>query len=309
MVLEFRVELQGFSKDHKILGRTRMSFTFGFQLEEEDGEKGDRSSFQSTPELTSGTLKECPPPPLPAREVTVSFSEVPQPTATSGLTLEGGEVLSYVTCPESKCLEGSTSESDLIPNVYEGGMKIWECSVDLVQYLSEIAYPWTGKNVLELGCGAGLPGILALTKGAGKIHFQDYNEEVLQTVTIPNVSLNRGTGVDAARCKFFAGDWSGVQKLLTEEFKSTSDKYDVILTSETIYNTASYQKLHDLMKSVLAPNGTVYLAAKTHYFGVGGGTRLFEEFLRKEDVFSSEVCKVYSEGVNREILKIEMKKS
>ncbi|CAH1232745.1 histidine protein methyltransferase 1 homolog [Branchiostoma lanceolatum] len=283
-----------------------MSFTFGFQITEEDGEEGD-SSCQNTGEL-HGT-QECPPPPLPAKEISMSFSEVQQPATTSQLRLEGGEVLSYITSPESKSLEASTSESDLIPSVYEGGMKIWECSVDLVQYLSEIALSWAGLMVLELGCGAGLPGILALTKGAERIHFQDYNEEVLQNVTIPNVVLNTGAGLDAARCRFFGGDWGGVQELLTEESESTNNKYDVILTSETIYNTDSYQKLHDLMKSVLAPHGTVYLAAKTHYFGVGGGTRLFEEFLQKEGVFQSEVCKVYSEGVNREILKIEMKKS
>ncbi|KAI8504863.1 Histidine protein methyltransferase 1 [Branchiostoma belcheri] len=286
-----------------------MSFTFGFQIDDEDREEGDvTSSCQSSKLELSGTT-ECPPPPLPAKEIPVSTSELLQPAATSQLRLDTGEVLSYVTAPQSKSLEASTSESDLVPNVYEGGMKIWECSVDLVEYLSEIALSWTSLKVLEVGCGAGLPGILALTKGAEKVHFLDYNEEVLRNVTIPNVVLNAGTDLDASKCQFFAGDWSSVQKLLTEESESTNDKYDVILTSETIYNTDSYQKLHDLMKSTLAPRGTIYLAAKTHYFGVGGGTRLFEEFVRKEDVFRSEVSKVYSEGVNREILKIERKKS
>ena len=32
----------------------------------------------------------------------------------------------------------SEKKSDLIPLVYEGGLKIWECSVDLVKYLMEI---------------------------------------------------------------------------------------------------------------------------------------------------------------------------
>ncbi|XP_019646721.1 PREDICTED: histidine protein methyltransferase 1 homolog [Branchiostoma belcheri] len=307
-----------------------MSFTFGFQIHDEDREEGDVTSSCQTSKVELPDTTECPPPPLPAKEIPVSPSELLQPAATSQLRLDGGKVLSYVTAPQSKSLEASTSESDLVPNVYEGGMKIWECSVDLVEYLSEIALSWAGLKVLEIGCGAGLPGILALTKGAEKVHFLDYNEEVLRNVTIPNVVLNAGTDLDATRCRFFAGDWSSVQKLLTEESKCANDltkesnsksgnkmteesksneKYDVILTSETIYNTDSYQKLHDLMKSTLAPHGTIYLAAKTHYFGVGGGTRLFEEFVRKEDVFRSEVSKVYSEGVNREILKIEIKKS
>ena len=35
-------------------------------------------------------------------------------------------------------------------------MKIWECSLDLVKYLSETVADLHGKKVLELGCGAGL---------------------------------------------------------------------------------------------------------------------------------------------------------
>ena len=48
----------------------------------------------------------------------------------------------------------------------QGGLKIWECSEDLVQYLHECKYSFGGKLVLELGCGAGLPGLFALKHGA-----------------------------------------------------------------------------------------------------------------------------------------------
>ena len=34
-------------------------------------------------------------------------------------------------------------------------MKIWECCLDLVQYLHEEKINFSGKRVLELGCGAG----------------------------------------------------------------------------------------------------------------------------------------------------------
>ena len=54
------------------------------------------------------------------------------------------------------------NNSDLIPSVYEGGLKIWECSVDLVGYLMESGIGFEGKRVLEIGCGAGLPGILTV---------------------------------------------------------------------------------------------------------------------------------------------------
>ena len=56
----------------------------------------------------------------------------------------------------------SSEATDLLPGQYEGGLKIWECSEDLVSYLSlSTAEVLRGKKVLELGCGAGLPGLLA----------------------------------------------------------------------------------------------------------------------------------------------------
>ena len=55
-----------------------------------------------------------------------------------------------------------------------GGLKVWECSIDLVRYLQEADIPLENSRVLELGCGAGLPGIYAAKKGAAAVHFQDY---------------------------------------------------------------------------------------------------------------------------------------
>ena len=69
-------------------------------------------------------------------------------------------------------LELSNScHSDLIPGVYEGGLKVWECALDLVEYLAESDIDFSGMRVLELGCGAGLPAIFALIRGAREVHF------------------------------------------------------------------------------------------------------------------------------------------
>ena len=212
----------------------------------------------------------------------------------------------------------SEKQSDLIPLVYEGGLKIWECSVDLVKYLMETGLEFKGKRVLEIGCGAGLPGIFALLKGA-EVDFQDYNEDVIQYVTIPNVLMNldrlrENTNYESdlpsfdlkeiasKRCRFFSGDWGSVVDIINP--KSVKEMtYDVILTSETIYEVNSHVKLYHFIKSHLKkPNGVVYVAAKTHYFGVGGGTRSFEKLVKTDGVFHISACMVSSVGVKREIL-------
>lgn len=54
-----------------------------------------------------------------------------------------------------------------------GGLKVWECSVDLVNYLCSSDIALRGLRVLELGCGAALPALYAYSQGAN-VTFQDY---------------------------------------------------------------------------------------------------------------------------------------
>lgn len=97
--------------------------------------------------------------------------------------------------PADEVLMGSTNE-DLRAAQYEGGLKSWECTYDLVGYLSK-NIPKTEK-VMELGCGTGIPSIYTLqqrllsnrkseAKDPLKLILCDYNESVLRLVTAPNM--------------------------------------------------------------------------------------------------------------------------
>ncbi|KAL5521496.1 hypothetical protein ACEPAF_2244 [Sanghuangporus sanghuang] len=107
--------------------------------------------------------------------------------------------------------------SDLVPGVYEGGLKTWECSLDLVDYLSGLNLEKVegvgvgsvacvrGKRVIEIGCGTAIPSLYLLhvlfshpqnissgsDAGAAwtELVLQDYNDLVLRLVTFPNVLL------------------------------------------------------------------------------------------------------------------------
>ena len=52
-------------------------------------------------------------------------------------------------------------------------MKLWECCRDLVTFLDG-AGSLAGQHVLELGCGAAIPAIFCLLRGAETVTVQDY---------------------------------------------------------------------------------------------------------------------------------------
>lgn len=249
---------------------------------------------------------------------------------------------------EEKILTRSAEQrSDLISGVYEGGLKMWECTYDLLELIEKEGQTFTGKAVLDLGCGAGLLGILALKRGARQVHFQDYNSTVIEQLTVSNVIINLGDDDDddedsddqqggkgggkikakqdlkedipppkkrtidvsqhplLAKCRFFSGDWSAFLDLLIKEDKPP--KFDIILTSETIYNTAYYPALHETLENLLAPDGLVYLATKSHYFGVGGGLHLFETFVEQKGIFSLNPLWDGEEGLQRHVVVLRFK--
>ena len=82
------------------------------------------------------------------------------------------------------------NNTDIIPGKYEGGLKVWECSIDLCNYLAEqlqqqqhhdfsvdqIAIQNAlkrGGKTIELGCGHGLPACMILKAIMNKSHVND----------------------------------------------------------------------------------------------------------------------------------------
>lgn len=103
---------------------------------------------------------------------------------------------------EFNILIGETGE-DLRNGVYEGGLKSWECSFDMISKLKDtkiIENLLSSKskfNVIELGCGTSLPTLYILRKIFAQssnepisIILSDYNFDVLRLVTLPNILLN-----------------------------------------------------------------------------------------------------------------------
>uniref|UniRef100_A0A0R3RMX8 Endonuclease/exonuclease/phosphatase n=1 Tax=Elaeophora elaphi TaxID=1147741 RepID=A0A0R3RMX8_9BILA len=88
---------------------------------------------------------------------------------------------------------------------------------------------------------------------------------------------------------------------------ATLKGFDVVLTSETIYNEEHYGVLHDLFDVVLPSDGLVLLAAKMFYFGVGGNIPSFLEYVKTRGVFDTYICWSSECNVPRKIIQLTRK--
>ncbi len=65
-----------------------------------------------------------------------------------------------------------SSDRDVVSGVIEGGFTVWEGTRHLLQHLKKLDIDFSGKRVIDLGCGAGLLGLYALMRGASHVAFQ-----------------------------------------------------------------------------------------------------------------------------------------
>lgn len=181
--------------------------------------------------------------------------------------------------------------TDLAPNVYEGGFKTWECSVDLSSLLldrgprKDIDELVRCDGVVELGAGSALPTLTlfqhCLKNGIPQTFtLTDYNASVLRLVTLPNLILTWAATTSPPLIDLSAepsGDLENIPALLPEFLaglaasriqlsfisgpwgqtlasllpESAPDMGSLILASETIYSPASTTAFVDLLIHLL----------------------------------------------------------
>lgn len=220
-----------------------------------------------------------------------------------------------------------SGDEDVRKNVYEGGLKIWEGTNDLLEVLSQPEFlnqEFKGGKVMELGCGAGIPSCYLLYNAIKaslpcKFVFSDYNFAVLQLLTMPNAVLawlaaTKHSSMDVENSEvvisvdlinemledlatrnieieFVGGAWG-------ERFTQlTQCDYDLVLASETIYSLDTIGDFTNVLcRALKAGSGKALVAAKRVYFGVGGGIVEFERLLSNRSVSYKTVLERGSVG-------------
>lgn len=342
-----------------------MSFNFGFDVEEGvDSIAGPTSSSsKAAQDAPSQASSAAPRPPgrryrlkemldgLPER-ISYSTISIPQLNSqSSSNTAEASplqlprrdlfdarfQILSEDVDETSTGSVQVNSESDLVPGVYEGGLKTWECSLDLVGILTTYKSNQHHDRVVELGCGTALPTVCYLLRlllqdedkeGATKpvqLHLCDFNETVLNLVTLPNLLLAYAfaqavkeqkpfatTGdVDltpeflsefetalrrrSVEIFFHSGPWEKLSLDDDSSWEMKSNAKTLVLTSETTYSLSGIESLLDVIKSLTeastASGGEVtsLIATKEYYFGLGGGVVAFLNALQEDAVKDGSV--------------------
>ena len=266
---------------------------------------------------------------LPADSLLAPLLQV-QSTVTAGVDSTFDKILHDI----------DHQKTDIIPGVYEGGLQVWECSLDLCYYLArhfDEIFANNATSVLELGCGHGLPACLVLREGLERkrnisVMFTDYNDFVLQGVTLSNIVLNTQgmlstkneldtTIVD--KVILGAGDWLDMSNQLRsgslrEECSSlpSNGQFDVILAAESTYTAQTARDTAALLALHLKPeSGIGLVACKRYYFGVGGGSDAFREAAASlpnsnEYRLSVETLQTCDSGIGniRDLLKLKMEK-
>jgi len=139
---------------------------------------------------------------------------------------------------------------------------IWPSARALGTFMSERKSQFTKKSGIEVGCGLGLPSILAAKIGAS-ILASDFHPDVPYWLS-KNADLNQ------VRIPYAPWDWTDLAPNSRIEF----GHYDFVLASDVLYEKQHPEDLVNALTRLLKPGGSIYLSDP----GRSYLTRALEEF-------------------------------
>lgn len=157
------------------------------------------------------------------------------------VTVVIGEQTWQITCVRSRA-GLATDVEHLEHDLY--GFLLWESAVGLATKLTQQAAQVQGKQVLELGAGVGLPGLVARSLGA-TVHQTDYQADAL-VLAEWNAHQNSIDGIET-----FLADWRTWRH---------PPRYDLILGADILYDATLHFYLETIFRKNLRPGGRLLLA-------------------------------------------------
>lgn len=122
------------------------------------------------------------------------------------------------------------------------GIVLWPSAIALAHELATRAV--SGKRILELGAGTGLPGIVAASLGARVV--QTDRQKLVLHVCRQNAARNGVTEIEHR-----LADWTAWED---------RERHDLIVGADILYAEPLHPYLRHIFETNLAPGGTVLLA-------------------------------------------------
>jgi predicted nicotinamide N-methyase len=122
--------------------------------------------------------------------------------------------------------------------------ELWPSAVALAREIAR--QDLSGYRAVELGCGVGLPTVVALDRGA-EVLATDHNEAALDFVA-HNASANLGRKPETALLDWFSPRLGGL------------GTFDLVFAADVLYERRNAPALADLVPRLLAPGGEALFA-------------------------------------------------
>ena len=137
-------------------------------------------------------------------------------------------------------VERHSEDEDMIPYYAE----LWQSGVALAKYLALPGRELGGMHALELGCGLGLPSLVAARRGASVVatDYHPHNEPYLRR----NLDLNGITGV----C-YRVLDWAAPPQ---------DERYGLVFGSDLLYEERKVEVLVACAAALCSPGGRIIIA-------------------------------------------------
>ena len=139
----------------------------------------------------------------------------------------------------------------------------WNAGILLATEIDRCKSLVKGKRVLELGCGAALPSMIAALNDASVVVATDYPETQIIQALERNVDANLGKYRDNVHCTGFL--WGSDVTPLFESFPSgTEHKFDLIILCDLVFNHSQHHSLLKTCCECLAEEGSIYCVFSHH---------------------------------------------
>ena len=126
------------------------------------------------------------------------------------------------------------------------GFRVWDCAVALSQFIiCSGSCLLQGKRVAEIGCGMGVPSIVAAKMGARKVMSTDADLRAVETVRV-NAALNLLEDFDKLTAETLRfGQFDRVEELRRGE------PFDLVMAVDIFYNWER-QMMRDIARTIVA---------------------------------------------------------